>query len=166
MHVLCSASFPYPASLLKESGSSRFRGYDGCSGRNSVWMTNRAALFARSIQFSSLTVMVVMSPMNPSVDASMAVLSTSRGSAFARWFSDLCLYSFESKDIYGEFRSSVSQDLSRSRSLPRSIAASLTVVYSSGEGVVPKGNHRQMNSRSSTIAIQVDMFVAFAWIQR
>ena len=26
------------------------RGYDGCIGRNSVWMTNRSAFFARSIQ--------------------------------------------------------------------------------------------------------------------
>ena len=78
-HVLCSSSFTYPASFLKKSGSSCFRGSDGCSGRNSVWMTNSAALFAHSIQFLSSTVIVMMSSMNPSIDAYMAVVSTARG---------------------------------------------------------------------------------------
>ena len=35
-HVFCSASCPSPASFLNESGSSRFRGSDGCSGQNIV----------------------------------------------------------------------------------------------------------------------------------
>ena len=48
--VLFSAGCPPPTIFLKESGLSCFRGYDGCSGWNSVWMTNRAALFARYIQ--------------------------------------------------------------------------------------------------------------------
>ena len=47
--VFLLAGCPYPASFLNESGSSCFRSSDGYSGRNSVWMTNRAALFARSI---------------------------------------------------------------------------------------------------------------------
>ena len=109
-HVFCSASFPYPASFLNESGSSRFRGSDGCSGQNSVWMTNRAALFARFIQWSSWTVMVMMSSMKPSIDASVAVISTAKGSAFARWLADCCFSSGGSKDMCGELRSFVSQD--------------------------------------------------------
>ena len=50
-HVLCSASCPSPVSFLKESGSSCFRFSDGCSGWDSVWMTNRVALFALSKQW-------------------------------------------------------------------------------------------------------------------
>ena len=80
-HILCSDSFPSSASFLKESGLSSFRGYDGCSGLNSVWMTNRAALFARSIQCLSLTVMVMMSLMKPSIDTSVAVKYTAKESA-------------------------------------------------------------------------------------
>ena len=85
-HVLCLASCPSPASFFKESGSSHFRGSGGCSGRNSVWMTNRAVLFARSIQCLSSTVMVRMSLMNPSIDASVDVISTAKGSSVTRWF--------------------------------------------------------------------------------
>ena len=166
MHVLCSDSCSTPVSFLKESGSSRFRGSDGCSGRDSVWMTNRDALFARSIQCLPSTVMVMMSSMNPSIDASVAVISTSKGSAVAIWLADCCLYSFGSKDRCDEFMSSVSQDSSRSRSLPRSFADSLAVVYYSGAGVVPKGNLRQRNSSSSNISMHVDAVVAFVCIRR
>ena len=124
-HVLCLAGCPPTAILLKESGSSHFRGSDGYSGRKSVWMTNRAALFARYIQCLSLTVMGMMSSMNPYIDASVAVMYTSKGSSVARCLVDCCLSSCGSKDWCGEFRSSVSQDSSRSRSFPTSIAASL-----------------------------------------
>ena len=41
----------------------------------------------------------------------------------------------------------------RSISFPGSITNSLTVVYSFGAGVVPKGNHRNIKYRSSTIAM-------------
>ena len=129
-------------------------------------MTNRAVLFARSIQCLSSTVMVMMSFMKPSIDASVAVISTAKGSAVARRLSDFCFSSFGSKDWCGEFRSSVSQDSSRSRSFPRSIAASLTVVYSAGAGVVPKGNLKQRKASSSTIEIHVNAVVAFACIRR
>ena len=78
--------------------------------------------------------------MNTSIDASVAVMSTSKGSDVARWLADFCLYSCWSKDWCGKFKSSVSQDLSRSRSFPRSISDLLTVAYSSGAGVVPKSN--------------------------
>ena len=50
--------------------------------------------------------------------------------------------------------------------MPRSIADSLTVVYSDGAGVVPKGNLRQRKAGSSTIAIHVDVVVVFACIRR
>ena len=139
-HLFCSASCPSPASFLNDSGSSHFRGSDGCSGWNSVWMTNRAALFAQSIQWSSSTVMVMMSSMKPSIDASVAMISTAKGSTFAIWLADCCFSSGYSRDLCGELRSFVSQDWSWSRFLPRSIAASLIVVYSTGAGVVPKCN--------------------------
>ena len=87
-YVLCSDSFPSPASFLKESESSRLRGSDGCSSQNSVLMNDRAALFARSILCSSLTVTMMMSLMKPSIDASAAVLSISKGYAIARWLAD------------------------------------------------------------------------------
>ena len=110
--------------------------------------------------------MVMMSSMNPYIDASVAVMYTANGSDFARYLADSCLFSCSSKDRCGEFRSSVSQDLSRSRLLPRSISTSLTVVYSAGTGVVPKGNLRQRKAISSTISIYVNAVVAFACIQR
>ena len=66
----------------------------------------------------------------------------------------------------GEFRSSVYQYFSRRRSFTRSIYASPTVVHSAGAGVVPKGNLRQKNASSSTIAIQVDVVVEFVCIRR
>ena len=101
-------------------------------------MSNRAALLARSVQCSSSTVMVMMSLVNPYIDDSVAVMSTANGSVVEIWLADYCFSSCGSKDWCSEFRSSVSQDSSWSRSLPRSIAASLTVVYSDGAGVVPK----------------------------
>ena len=145
-HVFCSASCPSPASLPKESGSSCFRVSDGCSGRNSVWMTNRAALFVRSIQFLSSTVMVMISSIKSSIDESVDVMSTSKWSTVVRWLADFCFSSFGSKYRCGKFRSSVSQNSSRSRMLPRYISASLTVVYSSVAVVVTKGNLREINA--------------------
>ena len=165
-HVLCLASCPSPANFLKESGSSLFRGSDGCSDRKSVWMTNRAAFFARSIQCLSSTVMVIILSMNTPIDASVAVMSTAKGSYVARWLSDFCFSYCGSKDQCGKFRPSVSHDSSQIRSLPRYIAASLTVVYSAGAGVVPKGNLRHIKARSSNIAMQTDAVVVFTCIRR
>ena len=51
-------------------------------------MTNRDARFARSIKFLSSTVMVMMSLINTSIDAYVAVMSTSKGSDVARWIAD------------------------------------------------------------------------------
>ena len=165
-HVLCSDSCPSPIILLKESGSSRFRWSYGYSGRKSVCTTNRAALFARSIQCLSSTVMVIMSSMNPSIHASVDVMSTAKGSVVEIWIAEWCFSYCGSKDRCGEFMSSVSQDSSWSRSFPRSIATSLTVLYSAGAGVVPKCNLRQRKSGSYTIAMHVDKVVKFAYIRR
>ena len=77
--VLSPDSFPSPESFLMESGLSRFSGSDACSGQNSVWMTNKAALFARSIQYLSSTVIVMMLSMNPSIYDSLALMFTDRG---------------------------------------------------------------------------------------
>ena len=157
---------PPPPVSLKESGLSCFRGYDGCSGWNSVWMTNRAVIFAQSIQCSPSTVVVMMSSMNPSIDSSMAVMSIAKGSAVTRCLSDWCFSSCGSKDRCSKFRSSVSQDPSLSILLPRSIASSLTVVYSAVAGVIPKVNLSQRKAFSSTIAMHVGTVVAFACIRR
>ena len=46
------------------------------------------------------------------------------------------------------------------------IATSLTVVYSDGTGVVPKGNLGQRKAILSTTAMHVDAVVAFACIRR
>ena len=108
-NVFCLASCLSPTSFLKESGSSHSRGSDGCSCRKSVWVTNRAALFARYIQCFSSTVMVIMSLMNPSIYASVSVISTAKGYVVSSWIVECCLYSYGSKDMCGEFRSSVSQ---------------------------------------------------------
>ena len=35
-HILCLASFTFPVSFLRDSGLSRLRGSDGCSGWNIV----------------------------------------------------------------------------------------------------------------------------------
>ena len=107
-HVFFSASCPSPSSFLNESVSSHFRGSDGCSGQNSVWMTKKATLFARSIQCLSSTVMVMMSSMKPSIDASMALISTDKGSTVARWLADCCLSYCGSEDRSDDLRSSVS----------------------------------------------------------
>ena len=52
------------------------------------------------------------------------------------------------------------------RSLPRSIAASLMVVYYSGTGVVPKGIHSQIMASFTTIAMHVNATCAFMWTRR
>ena len=127
-------------------------------------MTNRAALFARYIQCVSSTAMVMMSSINPYIDASFDVIYTANGYAVVIWPVDCCLSSCVSKDWCGEFRPSVSQDLSRRRSFPRSVDASLIVVYSAGAGVVSKGNLRQRKDSSSTIDLHVNAVISFACI--
>ena len=67
-----------------------------------------------------------------------------------------------SEDLCGEFRFSVYQYYSLSLLFPRSIAASLTVVYSASTGVVSKGNHMQIKASLSTIVMKVDPVVELA----
>ena len=47
------------------------------------------------------------------------------------------------------------------RSFPSSIDASLMVVYSDGEGVVPKGKHSHRKASFPTIAVHVEAIYAF-----
>ena len=105
-------------------------------------MNNRAALFTCSIQCLSSTVMVTIFSMNPSIDASVSVISTARGSDFARCFDNCSFSSFGSKVLCDKLRLSISQDSSLSRCFLRSILAFLIVVYYAGVGMVPKGNLR------------------------
>ena len=86
-------------------------------------MTNRATTFAQYIQCLSSTIMVMMLSMNPSIIASIAVMSTAKGPVVVICLVDSCLSSCGSNDMCGEFRSHVSQDFSHSRSFPRYIAA-------------------------------------------
>ena len=129
-------------------------------------MTNKAAFFAQYIQYSSSNVVLMISLINQYVDASVDEISTAKGSDVAIWLADFCLSSFESNNQCGELRLSVSQDSFCSRSFPRSIATSLTDIYSAGAGVVPTGNISQKNSSLSTIKIHVDAVVVFTCMQR
>ena len=129
-------------------------------------MTNRASLFAQYIQSYSSTIMVMMFSMNPSIDAFVAVMSNSKVYAVAIWLADFFFSYCVSKYRCGKFRSYVSQDSSHSRSFPRSIDVSLTVVYSFCAGVVSKSKLRQRKASLSTTAMHVDTVVAFACIQR
>ena len=110
--------------------------------------------------------MVIMFSMNPFIDASDAVMSTYKGSSFSICLVDCYLSYCGSKYLCGEFISYVPQYSSRSRLFPSSITASLTVVCSTGVGVVPKGDRRQRKFILYTISIQVEAVVSFSCIQR
>ena len=60
-------------------------------------MTNKSAIFARTIQCLSLAIMVMMLLMNPSIDESVVAMSTAKGSAVAIWLADFYFYSCGSK---------------------------------------------------------------------
>ena len=79
--VLCFASWPSPASFWSEKRSYHFRVSLECSSLNMVWMTNKAAFFARSTQHQSSMVMVMISSMNIYAEASFASIFTSSCSA-------------------------------------------------------------------------------------
>ena len=164
--VLRSSIFPSPAIFLRDSGLSRFSGSDNCSGQNSVWMTSKKSLFVNYIQYLLSTVMEIMSLMNTSIDDYLDSMFTSRASDFARWLSDWSLSSSRSRFLFGELRYILSHESSLSVFFLRSIYASLIVLYSYGAGVVPKGSSRQIKASFSTIVMQVDTVLAFAWIWR
>ena len=56
--------------------------------------------------------------------------------------------------------------MSARRSSPRSISASLMVVYSYGSGVVPKVGLRKKKASVPTIAMRVTAICAFLWTRR
>ena len=163
-HVFVRIVVPPPSIFFKKSRSSRFRGSDGCTGQESVWITNRAALFARSIQGFSSTIMVMMPLNNPYIVAYEAVMFTAKGSSIVIWLVDCCFSSCGSKNQWVDFRSSLYQYSSWSRSFPRYIATSLTLIYYSGAGVMPKGNHSQRKAISYIISMHVNTVVAFVCI--
>ena len=104
--------------------------------------------------------------MNPSINSYVDLMSTARGSDFERWSYECHSFSSGSRFLCVEVRYVVNHDSYLIRSLPRSIAALLVVVYSADAGVVPKGNHRQRRASLSNISMQVEVAAAFAWIQR
>ena len=144
--VLHSASLPFPVVFLREGVLSRSIGSDAFSGQKSVWIINKAAFFARFIQYLSLIGMVKMSSMNPSIDYSLDSMFTTMGSTFERWSADCYLSSSGSRFICGELWYVVSHDSSLSRWFLRSIAYLQMVVYSDGAVVVPKGIHMQIKA--------------------
>ena len=75
-HVLCLSSWNSPASMRSERGSSRFISSKYCSGLNMVWMTNKAKVLVCYTKFESSMVMVMMSSMNPSIQAYFDLMST------------------------------------------------------------------------------------------
>ena len=166
IQVLRSSSRTSTVSLRSEKGLYIFRGSLECSSLNMVCMTNKAAFLARSTQHGSEMVMVIMSLMNPSIEASFDSI------LIARWYaltseSEAGRYSsLGSKCILGNWRLSAPHGASARRSFPRLIAASLMVLYSSGTGVVPNARHSYIKDIFPTIAMHVDNICAFAWMCR
>ena len=66
-----------PESFHSERVSYCFVGLWVCSGLNMVWMTNMALFLTRSTQHGSSRVMVMISFMNPSIEASFDSIFTS-----------------------------------------------------------------------------------------
>ena len=154
------------ARVRSERGSSRFRGSLGCSGLNMVWMTNKSAFLARYTQHGSSMVMVMMSSMNSYIKASFSLIFTASWSALTSE-SEACIYSsLGRKFLWGNWRFVTSHGVSSRISSPRSIAASLMVVYYASAGVVPKGRRRQRKYSFSTIAMHDDAICAFVWTRR
>ena len=57
-------------------GSSSFSGLEDCSGLNMVWMINKADFLVRSAHLGSSMVMVMISLIDPSIEASFASIPT------------------------------------------------------------------------------------------
>ena len=127
-----------------------------------TWTTNKAAFLVRSTHFGSSMVMVVISSMNPSIESSFASMSTVSWSAWTNGYCPRWHYNSSSSFLWGDCSSVAYHDLSLRISLPRSISDFLTVVYSDGVGVVPKGKWRHRSERFSTMAMHVDAIRTFA----
>ena len=73
-------------------------------------MTNKAALFERSIQYLPFTIIVMTLSMKPSIDYSLDLMFTHRGSDFERLSADWSLFSSGIRFPCGELISGVSHD--------------------------------------------------------
>ena len=127
-------------------------------------MSTKAEVLARSTKFGSSVVMVMISSINPSIEASFALVSTS--SSYA-WTSGSCngwYYSSLISCLWGDWSSIAYHNLSLRRSFTRSIVSLLTVVYSAGMAVIMKIKWRNSRSIFYTMAIHVDGIYAFAWM--
>ena len=165
-HVLNLESRPSPDSMQSEWGSSCFIGSEDYMSLNIMWTTNKAAFFVRSNQLGSWMVMVMMSSMNPSIEASFALMSTSSWSDCTNGYEGGRLASLGSNCLWGDCRYVMSHEVSVSRSFQSYITVALVVVYSSGAGVVPKGKHMNRKANLPTIAMHVDDICVFAWMCR
>ena len=108
--------------------------------------------------------MAMMSSMNPYNDASVDVMSTARGSV-SICLVDCFLSSCGSKDMCGEFRSSLYQYSSWGRSFYRSIVASLKVVYYAGAGVSVEWKRlplfQLLSSISNSFAVNIALYIRY-----
>ena len=68
--------------------------------------------------------------------------------------------------MWGDWSYVSTHNLSLMRSFPRSIAAFLTVVYSTSDNVVMKGKRRHRKARLSTMKMRVDAIRVFVWMWR
>ena len=128
-----------------------------------VWMINKYAFLARSTQRGSPMVMVVMSTINPSIEAYFASISTATWSDLTSG-SEVGRYSsLGIKCCWVGYRLVASHDVSARRSFPRLVSSSMMVLYSSGEDSVPKGRRRHRNASFPTIAMHVATICVFAW---
>ena len=75
-HVLHSESRPSSVSLRSKRGLYCFSVSEEYSSLNMVWMKNKAAFLARPTHLGLSMMMVMMSSMNKSIDASFALIST------------------------------------------------------------------------------------------
>ena len=83
--VLCLIRWPSPASLRSERRLYRFRGLSDFRGLNMVWMINKSAFLAISTQYWSSIVMVMISWMNPSIEASFDSIFITIWSDLTSW---------------------------------------------------------------------------------
>ena len=70
-----------------------------------------------------------------------------------------------SRFLWGDFIYVSSHDFSLRISFPRSIAASITGLYSAGAGIIPDSNRRHRSESLSMIVMYVDVILAFAWVR-
>ena len=111
---------------------------------------------ARSTQLGSSMVTEMMSSTNLPIEAFFASMSTA---SLPAWTSGSCTgwYSSSlSSCTWGDWSYVASHDFLLMISFTRSIASFLTVVYSTGTGVVKKGKRRNRREELSMMEIHVD----------